>query len=56
MARLQGVVDELETRAGAIPHRERNIVLELSLVRRLLKAHLDWLEEVEGELQPGGRR
>jgi DNA-binding PadR family transcriptional regulator len=48
--RIQALVEELEERAEAIPHRRENIVLELSLVRRLLKAHLDWLDDVEQAL------
>lgn len=48
--RLEGLVEELEQRSEDIPHRRRNIMLELSLVRRLLQAHLDWLVDVEREL------
>jgi DNA-binding PadR family transcriptional regulator len=47
VARLEGLVEEMADRAAAIPHRHRNILLELSLARRLLQAHLDWVDEVE---------
>lgn len=50
LPRLEAVCDHFEARAQAIPHRTRAIVLELSLVRRLLQAHRDWIDDVEREL------
>jgi DNA-binding PadR family transcriptional regulator len=52
LTRLEAVCDMYAERARAIPHRTRAIVLELSLARRLLHAHRDWLDEVERELGP----
>ena len=50
LPQLEAVCDMFEERAQAIPHRTKAIVLELSLVRRLLQAHRDWLDDVEREL------
>ena len=50
LPRLEAVCDLFEERARAIPHRTKAIVLELSLVRRLLQAHREWIDEVEREL------
>lgn len=50
LPRLEALCDMFEERAQAIPHRTKAIVLELSLVRRLLQAHRDWLDDVEREL------
>lgn len=47
LPRLEALCDMFEQRAQAIPHRTEAIVLELSLARRLLQAHGDWLDEVE---------
>jgi DNA-binding PadR family transcriptional regulator len=44
-------VDEDESRARSIPHRERQLKLVRSLGRRLLQAHLDWIDEVEHEFR-----
>ena len=33
-----------------IPSRERYLLLNHSLARRIVKAHSDWLDEVEREL------
>ena len=50
IAELSAEVDEDERRAPSIPHRERQLKLVRSLGRRLLQAHLDWIDEVEREL------
>jgi PadR family transcriptional regulator AphA len=47
---LAAEVDEAERRATTIPHRERQLRLVRSLGRRLLDAHLKWIDEVEREL------
>ncbi len=39
LPRLEAICDMYEQRAQTIPHRTKAIVLELSLVRRLLDAH-----------------
>ena len=50
LPRLEAQCDTYEERAHTIPHRTKAIVLELSLVRRLLRAHRDWIDDVEREL------
>lgn len=50
LPRLEAICDMYEERAQALPHRRRAIVLELSLARRLLQAHREWIDEVEREL------
>jgi PadR family transcriptional regulator, regulatory protein AphA len=50
IAELSAGIDEDERRAPSIPHRERQLKLVRSLGRRLLQAHLEWIEEVEREL------
>jgi hypothetical protein len=50
IAELAADVDAAERRAPTIPHRERQLKLVRSLGRRLLQAHLDWIDEVEQEL------
>ena len=50
IAELSAGIDEDERRAPAIPHRERQLKLVRSLGRRLLEAHLEWIDEVEREL------
>ena len=52
IAELSAGIDEDERRAASIPHRERQLRLVRSLGRRLLQAHLEWIEEVERELGP----
>ena len=53
IAELSQGVDEDERRAPSIAHRERQLKLVRSLGRRLLQAHLDWIEEVQQELGEG---
>jgi DNA-binding PadR family transcriptional regulator len=50
LAALSAGIDEDERRAASIPHRERQLRLVRSLGRSLLRAHLDWIDEVEREL------
>lgn len=50
LPRLEAVVEMFESRAAGVPHRRRAILLELSLVRRLLEAHRAWIDDVEREL------
>ena len=46
---LSAIVDESERREPQFPHRRRQLRLLHSLGRRILQAHLDWIEEVEQE-------
>ena len=41
-----------EALAPSLPHREEALLLNHRLSRRLVQAHLDWLDEVERELAP----
>jgi DNA-binding PadR family transcriptional regulator len=50
IAELSGYIDEDERREASIPHRERQLELVRSLGRRVLQAHLDWIDEVERAL------
>jgi DNA-binding PadR family transcriptional regulator len=50
---MAAVVELNIARAPLLPHRERYTLLHQSLGRRLLRAHAEWLDEVEREL---GRR
>jgi PadR family transcriptional regulator AphA len=54
IAELEAILDEAETRHKAVPHRERQLRLLRSLGRRLLRAHLDWIAEVEREFRKPG--
>jgi PadR family transcriptional regulator AphA len=47
---LSAGIDEDERRAPSIPHRQRQLKLVRSLGRRLIQAHLEWIDEVEREL------
>lgn len=55
IAELSDLLDESEQRAGMFPHRERPLKLQRSLGRRLLAAHLEWIDEVERELVGGDK-
>lgn len=54
IADLNAQIDTAEAVADQIPHRERYLRLNHRLARRIVKAHEDWLDEVEGELGDGG--
>lgn len=47
---LSARLDEAEAVAQALPHRRKYLLLNLGLARRLLEAHLEWVDEVEREL------
>ena len=47
IADLEAILDQAEISHQAVPHRERQLRLLRSLGRRLLRAHLEWLDEVE---------
>jgi DNA-binding PadR family transcriptional regulator len=50
IAELTAILDESERREPRFPHRERQLRLLHSLGRRILRAHLEWIDEVEREL------
>jgi PadR family transcriptional regulator AphA len=52
IAELAALLDEAERREAQFPHRRRQLRLLHSLGRRILRAHLEWIEEVEQELAP----
>lgn len=43
-------IDVAEAVAATIPHRERILLLNHRLAQNILKAHLDWLDAIGGEL------
>jgi DNA-binding PadR family transcriptional regulator len=45
-----GQLDVGDEVAGSLPHRERWLRLNHGLSRRVLEAHVEWLDEVEREL------
>ena len=47
---LTAILDESESREERFPHRRRQLRLLHSLGRRILAAHLEWIDEVEHEL------
>ena len=51
IAELNAILDEGERREARFPHRRRQLRLLHSLGRRILRAHLEWLEEVELEFR-----
>jgi PadR family transcriptional regulator AphA len=52
IADLSTRLDETEAVAETLPHRRKYVLLNLRLARRLLEAHLEWVDEVERELAP----
>jgi DNA-binding PadR family transcriptional regulator len=51
---LEALLSEAQHGAhAAIPHRQQQLRLLRSLGRRILHAHLDWIDEVERELASG---
>jgi DNA-binding PadR family transcriptional regulator len=50
IAELAELLDQAEKREPAFPHRHSQLKLLHSLGRRILRAHLEWLEEVDREL------
>lgn len=53
---LSAILDEAERRESQFPHRRRQLRLLHSLGRRILQAHLDWIEEVQREFGSPRRR
>jgi DNA-binding PadR family transcriptional regulator len=50
IADLLARIDAAEEIAHTFPHRERYLLLNHRLARRIVEAHADWLDEVEREL------
>ena len=50
IAELSAQLDLAEEIARTIPHKERYLLLNHALARRIVEAHADWLDEVEREL------
>jgi PadR family transcriptional regulator, regulatory protein AphA len=53
IADLSSRLDLDEATAETLPHRRKYLLLTHRLSRRLLDVHLEWLDEVERELDPG---
>jgi DNA-binding PadR family transcriptional regulator len=51
IADLSARLDVAEAAAEALPHRRRYLMMGHRLSRRLLDVHLEWLDEVERELE-----
>ena len=51
IADLSARLDEAEAAADRLPHRRKFLLATHRLSRRLLEAHLEWLDEVERELE-----
>jgi DNA-binding PadR family transcriptional regulator len=52
IADLAKRLDVAEAMAETLPHRRKYLLLGHRLSRRLLEVHLEWLDDVEGELAP----
>jgi DNA-binding PadR family transcriptional regulator len=50
IAELSAQLDLAEEIAHTIPHKERYLLLNHALARRIVDAHAEWLDEVEREL------
>jgi DNA-binding PadR family transcriptional regulator len=50
IAELTAILDDAERREPQFPHRRPQLRLLHSLGRHILRAHLEWLDEVEQEL------
>jgi DNA-binding PadR family transcriptional regulator len=55
IADLEARLDEAEAVAETLPHRRKYLLLNLGLARRLLAAHLEWIDDVERALAPPAR-
>jgi DNA-binding PadR family transcriptional regulator len=49
-------LDSAEALARTLPHRERVLMINHRLARRILDAHVAWLEEAEAELRDAAAR
>jgi PadR family transcriptional regulator AphA len=53
IADLSARLDEAEAAAENLPHRRKYLLMGHRLNRRLLEVHLEWLDEIERELESG---
>jgi DNA-binding PadR family transcriptional regulator len=53
LAGISARLDAGEQAAAALPHRERYLLINHRLARRIVAAHAQWLDEVEEELGRG---
>jgi DNA-binding PadR family transcriptional regulator len=51
IADLSARLDVAEAAARSLPHREKYLMMGHRLSRRLLAVHLEWLDEIERELE-----
>ena len=51
IADLSARLDVAEAAAERLPHREKYLMMGHRLSRRLLDVHLEWLDEIERELE-----
>src|SRR5919107_2324550 len=51
---LSAALDAADEEARRLPHRERHLLLNHRLARRIVDAHREWLAEAERELGGGG--
>lgn len=56
IADLSARLDVAEEIAQTIPHKQRYLLLNHALARRIVDAHADWLDDVERELGSTRRR
>jgi len=59
IADLLARLEETEAAAQGLPHRRKYLLMVTGFMRRLFELHLDFVDEVERELEPakrGGRR
>jgi hypothetical protein len=47
-------LDDADPNGEELAHRERSLLLVVGFLRRLLELHLEFVDEVERELGPGG--
>lgn len=53
LERMFAAIARAELDASSVPHRTRYLLLNHRLARRVLEAHLVWVDEVERELEGG---
>lgn len=51
IAEAYAALDKAEAAARELPHRERVLVINHRLARRILDAHAAWLDEAQAELR-----
>jgi DNA-binding PadR family transcriptional regulator len=56
IADISARLDVAEGVAGTIPSRQRYLLLNHRLARRIVQAHMEWLDEIERELGSRPRR